>query len=89
MLCRCVACHARARFRCAYIADGHHRAASAVVRRAAHATKRSAAGTYTGKGAVQLRPRPSCSRASQLTILPYNRVGFRSQRTRYVQLLSA
>lgn len=58
---------------CAYIADGHHRAASAVrvaqrMREEAHA-----AGTYTGKEPYNyflsvLFP------ASQLTILPYNRV---------------
>lgn len=56
-----------------YIADGHHRAASAV--RAAHAMRADAeaAGTYTGKEPFNyflsvLFP------ASELTILPYNRV---------------
>ena len=58
---------------CAYIADGHHRAASAVkvARRMREETR--AAGTYTGKEPFNyvlsvLFP------ASQLTILPYNRV---------------
>ena len=61
------------RIPCAYIADGHHRAASAVkvgleMRRAAQE-----AGTYTGREPFNwflsvLFP------ASQLTILPYNRV---------------
>lgn len=58
---------------CAYIADGHHRAASAV-RVAQHMREEArAAGTYTGKEPFNyflsvLFP------ASQLTILPYNRV---------------
>lgn len=58
---------------CAYIADGHHRAASAV--RVAQRMRKEAraAGTYTGKEPFNyflsvLFP------ASQLTILPYNRV---------------
>ena len=58
---------------CAYIADGHHRAASAVkvARRMREETR--AAGTYTGKEPFNyvlsvLFP------ANQLTILPYNRV---------------
>ncbi|MFR4570281.1 MAG: DUF1015 domain-containing protein [Collinsella stercoris] len=58
---------------CAYIADGHHRAASAV--RVAQRMREEArsAGTYTGKEPFNyflsvLFP------ASQLTILPYNRV---------------
>ena len=58
---------------CAYIADGHHRAASAakVARRIREEAR--AAGTYTGKEPFNyvlsvLFP------ASQLTILPYNRV---------------
>ena len=58
---------------CAYIADGHHRAASAVkVARRMREEARSA-GTYTGKEPFNyvlsvLFP------ANQLTILPYNRV---------------
>lgn len=58
---------------CAYIADGHHRAASAV--RVAQRMRKEAraAGTYTGKEPFNyflsvLFP------TSQLTILPYNRV---------------
>lgn len=58
---------------CAYIADGHHRAASAV--KVAHRMREEArsAGTYTGKEPFNyvlsvLFP------ANQLTILPYNRV---------------
>lgn len=58
---------------CAYIADGHHRAASAM--RVAHEMRAAAeeAGTYTGKEPFNyflavLFP------ASELTILPYNRV---------------
>lgn len=58
---------------CAYIADGHHRAASAVkvARRMREETR--TAGTYTGKEPFNyvlsvLFP------ASQLTILPYNRI---------------
>lgn len=58
---------------CAYIADGHHRAASAV-KVARHMREEArATGTYTGKEPFNyvlsvLFP------ASQLTILPYNRV---------------
>lgn len=58
---------------CAYIADGHHRAASAM--KVAHRMREEAqaAGSYTGKEPFNyvlsvLFP------ASQLTILPYNRV---------------
>ena len=58
---------------CAYIADGHHRAASAM--RVAHEMRAEAeaAGTYTGKEPFNyflsvLFP------AGELTILPYNRV---------------
>ncbi|MDY2776784.1 MAG: DUF1015 domain-containing protein [Collinsella sp.] len=58
---------------CAYIADGHHRTASAM--RVAHVMRQEAeaAGAYTGKEPFNfflsvLFP------ASQLTILPYNRV---------------
>ena len=58
---------------CAYIADGHHRAASAVKVGQALREEAKAAGTYTGKEPFNfflsvLFP------ASQLTILPYNRV---------------
>lgn len=58
---------------CAYIADGHHRAASAVKVAQALREEARAAGTYTGKEPFNyflsvLFP------ASQLTILPYNRV---------------
>lgn len=58
---------------CAYIADGHHRAASAVKVAQRMREKARAAGTYTGKEPFNyvlsvLFP------ASQLTILPYNRV---------------
>lgn len=58
---------------CAYIADGHHRAASAVRVAQRMREKARAAGTYTGKEPFNyflsvLFP------ASQLTILPYNRV---------------
>ncbi len=62
-----------ARIPCAYIADGHHRTASAM--RVAHEMRAAAqeAGTYTGKEPFNyflsvLFP------ASELTILPYNRV---------------
>lgn len=62
-----------ARVPCAYIADGHHRTASAM--RVAHEMRAAAqeAGTYTGKEPFNyflsvLFP------ASELTILPYNRV---------------
>lgn len=62
-----------ARVPCAYIADGHHRTASAL--RVAHEMRAAAqeAGTYTGKEPFNyflsvLFP------ASELTILPYNRV---------------
>ncbi|MBM6907907.1 DUF1015 domain-containing protein [Collinsella intestinalis] len=61
------------RIPCAYIADGHHRTASAM--RVAHEMRAAAeaAGTYTGKEPFNyflavLFP------ASELTILPYNRV---------------
>lgn len=58
---------------CAYIADGHHRAASAVKVAQRLRDEAKAAGTYTGKEPFNyflsvLFP------ASQLTILPYNRV---------------
>ena len=58
---------------CAYIADGHHRAASAVHVAQRMREEARAAGTYTGKEPFNyflsvLFP------ASQLTILPYNRV---------------
>lgn len=58
---------------CAYIADGHHRAASAVKVARRMREEAQAAGTYTGKEPFNyvlsvLFP------ASQLTILPYNRV---------------
>lgn len=58
---------------CAYIADGHHRAASAVRVAQRMREEACAAGTYTGKEPFNyflsvLFP------ASQLTILPYNRV---------------
>lgn len=58
---------------CAYIADGHHRAASAVRVAQCMREEARAAGTYTGKEPFNyflsvLFP------ASQLTILPYNRV---------------
>lgn len=58
---------------CAYIADGHHRTASAVKVAQEMREKAKAAGTYTGKEPFNyflsvLFP------ASQLTILPYNRV---------------
>lgn len=58
---------------CAYIADGHHRAASAVRVARRMREEARAAGTYTGKEPFNyflsvLFP------ASQLTILPYNRV---------------
>lgn len=58
---------------CAYIADGHHRAASAVRVAQRKRDEALAAGTYTGKEPFNyflsvLFP------ASQLTILPYNRV---------------
>lgn len=58
---------------CAYIADGHHRAASAVEVARRSRAKAQAEGTYTGKEPFNyilsvLFP------ASQLTILPYNRV---------------
>ena len=62
-----------ARVPCTYIADGHHRTASAM--RVAHEMRAAAqkAGTYTGKEPFNyflsvLFP------ASELTILPYNRV---------------
>ena len=58
---------------CAYIADGHHRAASAVRVAQRMREEARAAGTYAGKEPFNyflsvLFP------ASQLTILPYNRV---------------
>lgn len=58
---------------CAYIADGHHRAASAVKVARRMREEARATGTYTGKEPFNyvlsvLFP------ASQLTILPYNRV---------------
>lgn len=58
---------------CAYIADGHHRAASAVKVAQRLRDEAKAAGTYTGKEPFNyflsvLFP------ANQLTILPYNRV---------------
>ena len=58
---------------CAYIADGHHRAASAVKVAQRMREEAQAAGTYTGKEPFNfvlsvLFP------ANQLTILPYNRV---------------
>lgn len=58
---------------CAYIADGHHRTASAVKVAQEMREQAKAAGTYTGKEPFNyflsvLFP------ASQLTILPYNRV---------------
>lgn len=58
---------------CAYIADGHHRTASAVKAAQEMREQAKAAGTYTGKEPFNyflsvLFP------ASQLTILPYNRV---------------
>lgn len=58
---------------CAYIADGHHRAASAVKVTQRMREQAKAEGTYTGKEPFNyflsvLFP------ASQLTILPYNRV---------------
>lgn len=58
---------------CAYIADGHHRAACAVRLAQRMREEARAAGTYTGKEPFNyflsvLFP------ASQLTILPYNRV---------------
>lgn len=58
---------------CAYIADGHHRAACAVRVAQRMREEARAAGTYTGKEPFNyflsvLFP------ASQLTILPYNRV---------------
>lgn len=58
---------------CAYIADGHHRAASAARVAQRMREEARAAGTYTGKEPFNyflsvLFP------ASQLTILPYNRV---------------
>lgn len=58
---------------CAYIADGHHRAASAVRVAQRMREEARAAGTYTGKEPFNyflsvLFP------AGQLTILPYNRV---------------
>lgn len=61
------------RIPCAYIADGHHRAASAVKVGARMREEARAAGTYTGKEPFNfflsvLFP------ASELTILPYNRV---------------
>ncbi len=61
------------RMPCAYIADGHHRAASAVKVARAMREEAQRAGTYTGNEPFNyvlsvLFP------ASQLTILPYNRV---------------
>lgn len=61
------------RMPCAYIADGHHRAASAVKVARAMRAEAQEAGSYTGKEPFNyilsvLFP------ASQLTILPYNRV---------------
>ena len=61
------------RIPCAYIADGHHRAASAVKVGLQMREEAKAAGTYTGREPFNyflsvLFP------ASQLTILPYNRV---------------
>lgn len=61
------------RISCAYIADGHHRAASAVKVAQEMRAAAQAAGTYTGKEPFNyflsvLFP------ASELTILPYNRV---------------
>ena len=61
------------RIPCAYIADGHHRAASAVKVGLQMREEAEAAGTYTGREPFNyflsvLFP------ASQLTILPYNRV---------------
>ena len=61
------------RIPCAYIADGHHRAASAVKVGLQMREEAKAAGTYTGKEPFNwflsvLFP------ASQLAILPYNRV---------------
>ena len=58
---------------CAYIADGHHRTASAVKVARQMREEAKAAGTYTGREPFNyflsvLFP------ASQLTILPYNRV---------------
>lgn len=58
---------------CAYIADGHHRTASAVKVGQAMREEAKAAGTFTGKEPFNyflsvLFP------ASQLTVLPYNRV---------------
>ena len=58
---------------CAYIADGHHRAASAVKVARSMREEAQAAGAYTGKEPFNyvlsvLFP------ASQLSILPYNRV---------------
>lgn len=58
---------------CAYIADGHHRAASAVEVARRFRAKAQSEGTYTGKEPFNyilsvLFP------ASQLAILPYNRV---------------
>lgn len=60
---------------CAYIADGHHRAASAVQVARELREQAKAAGTFTGKEPFNyflsvLFP------ASQLAILPYNRVVF-------------
>ncbi len=58
---------------CSYIADGHHRAASAVkVARRMREEARSA-GTYTGKEPFNY-VLSALFPASQLTILPYNRV---------------
>ena len=61
------------RIPCAYIADGHHRAASAVKVGLQMREEAKAAGTYTGREPFNwflsvLFP------ASELTILPYNRV---------------
>ena len=61
------------RIPCAYIADGHHRTASAVKVGLQMREEAQAAGTYTGREPFNwflsvLFP------ASQLTILPYNRV---------------
>ena len=66
-----------------YIADGHHRAASAVRVAQRMREEARAAGTYTGKEPFNyflsvLFP------ASQLTILPYNRRRGRSQRPQHL-----